>query len=156
MTEHLPPPVDAQPPLNAQSPVNAQPPVNAQHRGDFADYRAIHDELPPELVPWEDHPEPRAPREPRKPWPFGLIALSIAIVLVIAEVIAISMAVAGEFTAATVFGQILIALTALPVAVGVLAVIRRRNTGLGIAAIVLAIIANPFVQVNLLGFFASR
>ncbi|MEO7147998.1 MAG: hypothetical protein ABIW81_06000 [Terrimesophilobacter sp.] len=75
--------------------------------------------------------------------------------MVIGEIVAISMAVAGQFTPATVLGQILVALTALPLAIGVLAIVRRRGTGMGIAAIILAIAANPFVQVNILGFFGS-
>ena len=129
--------------------------TSTYHRGDLADYSMSDGELPAELIPWEDHPEPRAPRAPRQPWRFGLIAFSIAILLVIGEIVAISMAVAGQFTPATVLGQILVALTALPLAIGVLAIVRRRGTGMGIAAIILAIAANPFVQVNILGFFGS-
>ena len=131
------------------------PAVNLLHGGDLADYRMSAGELPTELMPWEDHPEPPAPPAPRRPWQFGLIALGIAILLVIGEIIAISMAAAGQFTPATVLGQILIALTALPLVLGVLAIVRRRGTGMGIAAIVLAIAANPFVQISLFKFFGT-
>ena len=112
----------------------------------------MREAMPDEFVPHEEQIE--APT-PRRPWPFGLIAFAVALLLVIAEIVALSLANAGKFEPATIIGQLLIALTLLPLVLGVLAILRHRGLGFGIAAIVVAVLANPFIQVSLFAFFGS-
>lgn len=92
---------------------------------------------------------------PRRPWPFGIIALSIAAALVVAEGVAVYLASSGQPAAATVLGQVLVVATALPLALGLLAAIRNHQRGWGLAAMVVSVVANPFILVNLLAFFGS-
>jgi hypothetical protein len=101
-------------------------------------------------------PEPEAPaHEPRRPWPLGYVAFGIAVLLVILEGIAVYLGSFGEPVVATVLGQVLVVITAFPFALGLLAVIRNRNREWGIAAMVLSVIANPFILINVLGFFGA-
>lgn len=106
--------------------------------------------------PLPDQAAPEEPsQEPRRPWPLGYLAFGIAVLLVIAEAVAVYLGSNDEPTAATVIGQILVVITAFPFALGLLAVLRNRNREWGIAAMVLAIIANPFILINVLGFFGA-
>ena len=45
--------------------------------------------------------------------------------------------------------------TALPLALGLLAVIRNRKRGWGIAAMILSLVANPVLLLTALRFFGS-
>ena len=135
----------------------------------FGEYREIQVPITPELASQDERPgelareelldefvphvEPIDEPTPHRPWPFGLIAFAIAVLLVVAEIAALSLANAGKFEPATILGQLLIALTVLPLVFGVLAIIRRRGLGFAIAAIVVAVLANPFIQVSLFAFF---
>lgn len=89
------------------------------------------------------------------PWPLGCIAFGIAVLLLIAEGVAVYLASFGQPGAATIIGQVLVVLTALPLALGIVAVLRRRNTAWGIAAMVLAVVANPLILINVLTFFGA-
>lgn len=95
------------------------------------------------------------PRAPRRPWPLGYLAFGIAVLLVLLEGVAVYLGSFGEPAIATVIGQVLVVVTAFPFALGLLAVIRKRNREWGIAAMVLAVIANPFILINVLGFFGA-
>ncbi|GAA3736080.1 hypothetical protein GCM10022239_10020 [Leifsonia bigeumensis] len=107
----------------------------------------VTEPLPPE--------SPVTPPTPHTPWPLGYIAFGMAVLLVVAEGVAVYLATYGQPVAATVIGQVLVVLTALPLALGLLAVLRGRQRGWGIAAMVLAVIANPLILINLLGFFGT-
>lgn len=93
------------------------------------------------------------PAKAHSPWPLGYIAFGIAVLLVIAEGVAVYLASSGQPAAATIVGQVLVVLTALPLALGLVAALRGRNREWGIAAMVLAVVANPFILINVLGFF---
>ncbi len=95
------------------------------------------------------------PRTPRRTWPLSHVAFGIAVLLVILEGVAVYLANFGEPLAATVLGQVLVVCTALPFALGLLAVIRNRKRGWGIAAMVLSLIANPVLLLNLLRLFGG-
>ncbi len=95
------------------------------------------------------------PRKARKPWPLGYVAFGIAVLLVIAEGVAVYLGSFGEPAVATIIGQVLVVVTAFPFALGLLAAIRNRKREWGIAAMVLAVIANPFILINVLGFFGA-
>lgn len=95
------------------------------------------------------------PRKARKPWPLGYVAFGIGVLLVIAEGVAVYLGSFGEPAVATIIGQVLVVITAFPFALGLLAAIRNRNREWGIAAMVLAVVANPFILINVLGFFGA-
>lgn len=122
----------------------------------------IEEVAPGEVAPGEIAPEgePREQsrdelREPREPWPLGYLAFGIAVLLVIVEGVAVYLGSFGEPAVATIIGQFLVVFTAFPFALGLLAVIRNRNREWGVAAMVLALIANPFILINVLGFFGA-
>ncbi len=95
------------------------------------------------------------PRRPRRTWPLGHIAFGFAVLLVILEGVAVYLASSGEPGVATVLGQVLVVATALPLALGLLAVIRNRKRGWGIAAMILSLVANPVLLLTALRFFGS-
>jgi hypothetical protein len=107
-----------------------------------------------ESVPVEDIDD-AAPVEERRRIPLGLVAFAIAVVLAIGEVIAISLANSGHPAEATFIGRVLVFLTALPLVLGLYAVVRGSNRGWGIAAMIVAVLANPLILVNLLAFFGA-
>ena len=96
-----------------------------------------------------------APARVRRPLPIAYIAFAIALVLVIIEGVAIYLASNGGAMAATTLGQILVVLTAVPLALGLFAAIRGPHREWGIAAMVVAIVANPLILLNVLSFFGS-
>lgn len=96
-----------------------------------------------------------APVPERRRLPLGLVAFAVAVVLAILEIVAIALANSGEPGAATVLGQVLVLLTALPLALGLYAAVRGMNRGWGIAAVAVAVLANPLILVNLLSFFGE-
>jgi hypothetical protein len=102
------------------------------------------------------------PAPPRKPtgerWraslgrvPLGLWALVLAIVLVIAEVAAITIAADGHWVTARMLAELVIALTVGSFLLGLVAAIRRHGRRLGLIAAALSVLANPLVQIWLLG-----
>lgn len=101
---------------------------------------------------WPDAEEP--PRV-RRPWPIGIIALAIAVLLAAAEVVGVLLANTGQFGVATLIGQSLIVLTVLSFLLGLFAVLRHRGRGWGIAAMILSLLVNPLVLINLLALFGG-
>lgn len=114
----------------------------------------IEEVAPGEVAPGEIAQEEQ-PRELWRPWPLGYLAFGIAVLLVIVEGVAVYLGSFGEPAVATIIGQFLVVFTAFPFALGLLAVIRNRNREWGVAAMVLAVIANPFILINVLGFFGA-
>ncbi|MEO6941578.1 MAG: hypothetical protein ABI124_01040 [Terrimesophilobacter sp.] len=96
-----------------------------------------------------------APPRVRRALPTAHIAFAIAVVLVIIEGVAIYLASNGGALAATTLGQVLVVSTAFPLALGLFAAIRGPHREWGIAAMVVAVIANPFILLNVLSFFGS-
>ncbi|MBX3091615.1 MAG: hypothetical protein KF801_03800 [Cryobacterium sp.] len=85
----------------------------------------------------------------------GYVAFGIALVLAIIEGVAIFLASSRQPAIATTVGQILVVVTALPLALGLMVALRGPQRAWGIAAIVLAVVANPLVLLNVLSFFGS-
>lgn len=100
-------------------------------------------------------PSAGEPPRVRRPWPVGIIALAIAVLLAAAEVVGVLLANSGQLGVATLIGQSLIVLTVLPFLLGLFAVIRRRGRGWGIAAMILSLLVNPLVLINLLALFGG-
>lgn len=107
----------------------------------------LDDEVDPAPAP--------APARVRRSAPIAYIAFGIALVLVIIEGIAIYVASNGGAVAATTLGQVLVVLTALPFALGLISAIRGPHREWGIAAMVVAVVANPLILLTVLSFFGS-
>lgn len=101
---------------------------------------------------WPDAGDP--PRA-RRSWPVGIIALALAVLFAVAEVVGVLLANAGQFGIATIIGQSLIMLTVLSFLLGLFAVIRRRGRVWGAIAMVLSLFVNPLVLINLLALFGG-
>ena len=80
----------------------------------------------------------------------GVVALGVAALAAVAEVIAIVVGSAGEWPLATGLAWVVIVLTVVALVLGVVAVVRDRGRAWGIAAIVVAVLANPLVQIGVL------
>jgi len=91
----------------------------------------------------------------RRQLPLGYIAFVAALVLAIAEGIAISLAYSNQQALAATVGQVLVVLSALPLALGLFVAIRGPKREWGIAAMVVAVVANPLVLINVLSFFGT-
>jgi hypothetical protein len=110
----------------------------------------------------DQFPVPQRPAPPRERaaerWreqlgrvPLGLWALVLAIALVVAEAMAIAIAGDGQWTTARIVAELVIALTVGSFLLGVVGAIRRRGRRLGLIAVALSVLANPLVQIWLLG-----
>jgi hypothetical protein len=95
-------------------------------------------------------PETRAPVA----WP-GRAAAAIAVACVLLEVAAISVGDARHWTIATWLGYGVIGLTAVEFLGGLAAVILRRGGAWGVVAMIVSVLANPLVQIAVLGLFGS-
>jgi hypothetical protein len=112
------------------------------------DENATHDAL-------AESTEETEPPTRRRALPLGYIAFAIAVILVIAEGVAVVLASSGQPGVATTIGQILVVLTALPLALGLFVALRGPRREWGIAAMVVAVIANPLILINVLSFFGT-
>ena len=92
-----------------------------------------------------DEPTPRA-RRPFLGWAAALLSLATIGVHIAAVVVASS----GDFVTGTVLGYVAIGLSGLAVVVGVAAAIVGRGRSWGIAAALVAVLANPVVLLALL------
>jgi hypothetical protein len=105
-----------------------------------------------EEPPVDQPPEPEeAPVRRRGPL-LGFIALGLAVLTVAAHAVAVVMASGDDFAPATIAGYVAIALSVASVLAGALAVILRRGRLWGIIAMILGVIANPFLLLVVLRF----
>ena len=95
-----------------------------------------------EPIETPDAPPP-APRP--KTALLGATALAAAVIAGVLQGVAIAVATGGDYFAATVLGYLSIGLAVLAVVGGVVAIILDRGRRLGIAAVALGVLANPFV-----------
>ncbi len=91
----------------------------------------------------------------RRPLPFTSVAFVLAVALLITEGVAINLATTGSLAAATVTAQLLNGLTVIPFALGVVALVRGPYRGWAIAAMIVSVIANPFMLRTVLSLFGS-
>ncbi len=118
--------------------------------------------VPIYVTPIEDEPE--APEEEpevveetprvRRPW-IGLAAVALTVATIGVHAAAIVVASNGDFPAGTLLGYIAIGLSALAVVVGVVAAVVGRGRAWGIAAAVVAVLANPWVLLIVLRFLSG-
>jgi hypothetical protein len=93
---------------------------------------------------------PRAPTAA-----LGWVALSLAAACIIADVMAVVLATQRYWVSATAIAQGASVATAVVFVVGLFAAFRRPARWLGIGAMILAILANPFILTNLLTFLGG-
>ena len=94
-------------------------------------------------------PAPIAPRVLPLRLP-GVVALGVAALGAAVEIVAIAIGSAGQWPLATGLAWAAIVLTVVAVALGIVAVVRTRGRAWGVGAIVLAVVANPLVQIGVL------
>jgi uncharacterized membrane protein YcjF (UPF0283 family) len=101
-------------------------------------------------------PVAAAPKRPRKPTAaLAWMALGIAALFAVADVVAIVLAVQRSWETATLIAQASNLGTAIAFIAGLFAIRHRPGRRLGIAAMVLAVIANPFILTHLLAFLGG-
>ncbi len=91
----------------------------------------------------------------RRGLPFTSAAFLTALSLLIAQGVAINLAINGSPAAATVIAQLLVWLTAIPFLLAVVALVRGPHRGWAIAAMIVSVIANPLILRFVLSFFGS-
>ena len=106
----------------------------------------IDEPVAPEPIETPDAPPP-APR--RKTALLGATALAAAVIAGVLQAVAIVVATGGDYFVATVLGYLSIALAVLAVVGGAVAIVLRRGRRLGIAAVAVGVLANPFVLLSL-------
>lgn len=99
------------------------------------------------------HEQSPAPR--RRALPFTSVAFVTAVTLLITEVVAINLATSGSPDAAVVIAHVLNGLTAIPFVLGIVGVVRGPHPGWAIAAMIVSVIANPFLLRTILTFFGG-
>jgi hypothetical protein len=85
----------------------------------------------------------------------GRIALIVAVVALIIEIVAIAVGSARQWQLATVLADIVIGLTILVFIAGVIAAVLDRGRRAGIATAILAVLVNPLVQIAVLKFLGG-
>ncbi|WP_349899779.1 hypothetical protein [Parafrigoribacterium soli] len=111
------------------------------------------DVAPPEPSPPTEIGEPPAPRSPTAT--LGWIAIGLVALCVLADAVAVTLAVGRYWPAATTIAQGTNVATAVVFVVGLFAAFRRPARWLGILAMVLAVLANPFILTHLLDFLGG-
>lgn len=107
-------------------------------------------------IPEPGIPDPAPAKPPRTPTAaLGWAALAIAVLFAIADAVAVILAVQRSWTTATLIAQASNLGTAIAFVAGLFALRYRPSRRLGIAAMVLAVVANPFILTQLLGFLGG-
>lgn len=121
--------------------------------------------VPIYVQPIEDEPEPPG-EEPAEevvdepaPRPrtrlLGVVAAALALVTIGVHIAAIVVASGGDFATGTLLGYLAIGASALAVVAGLVAAILGRGRAWGIAAVVVAVVANPLVLLAVLRFLSG-
>ena len=118
--------------------------------------------VPIYVQPIEDEPEAADEElaeeepvaKPRTPL-FAAVAGLLALATVAVHIAAIVVATGGDFAAGTVLGYLAIGISGLAVVIGIVAIIRRRYRAWAIAAVVLAVLANPAVLLAVLRYLSG-
>ena len=85
----------------------------------------------------------------------GAAALALAVVAGVLQCVAIAVATAGDFGAATVLAIAAIAVAVAAVVTGVVAIVVDRGRRLGLAAAVVGVVANPWLLQGILRLVGS-
>ena len=118
------------------------------------------------VQPMEVEPEEPAPETPdefvseepttkrRRPY-VGIAAMVLALGTIGAHVAALVVASDGDFPTGTYLGYVAIGLSALAVVVGLVAAVIGRGRAWGIVAVIVAVLANPWVLLVVLRFLSG-
>lgn len=87
--------------------------------------------------------------------PLADIAFTLAAFLLIMEGVAIYLANSGSPVAAGIIAKLLIVLTVVPFLLGAVALAYPKHRLWAIAAMIVSVIANPFIVLHVLSFFES-
>lgn len=109
------------------------------------------DESTPPAPPTEQPPADAAAK--RRPWWPGLLLLLLAIAAGIVQIVAMTAAVAGDAEGATTLAWVAIVLAGVALAAGFVVAAIGWGRGFAVAAMFVAIPANPFFLLRLLEFF---
>jgi hypothetical protein len=109
---------------------------------------------PPRLAP-SRNPAAGRWRESLARRSLGLWALGFAIILVLVEAVAIAVGGDGHWATARILAQVVIALTVGSFLLGLVGALRHQGRRLGLIAAVLSVLANPLVQIWLLGMLGG-
>ncbi|MEX1078190.1 MAG: hypothetical protein WED09_03675 [Homoserinimonas sp.] len=90
-------------------------------------------------------------RPPRAPWLIGAIGVLLAVVAGVLQVLGIVQASSHNWERGTLFAWLAIAVSVVAFLVGLAAVVLNRGRRWGVAAMIAAVVANPFVLAQLLG-----
>lgn|GEM_PF-3274754 len=90
------------------------------------------------------------PARPRGPW-LGVGALALVGIVAIIDGIAISVAYDDDYDTAIALAIVAIAIATASFGLGLAAVITRRGRAWGVAAMVLSVVANPYLLAGMLG-----
>lgn len=106
-------------------------------------------------------PEPSSPATEARvaPWRshrLGPVSIVVATFGVVLEAIAIAIGSGGAWVAATVFAWFVIGLFVLAFVLGVLAIVTRNGRRYGLAAAILALVANPLTLVGIFGLLGAN
>lgn len=81
--------------------------------------------------------------------------MACAVVTVIAHIVAVSTASAGDAETGTTFAFVAIWASIPGFLLGVLAIVLGRGRGWGIVALIASVLGNPFILLNVLNFVGS-
>ena len=112
----------------------------------------IEDEPPVEEVILDEE-APAAPK--RRSAVFALASVALAAGTIGVHVAAIVVASAGDFPAGTTLGYLAIGLSGLAVAVGIMGIIVGPRRGWAVVAVLVAVLANPWVLLTVLRLLSS-
>ena len=109
-------------------------------------------------VPVDGRPKPEEAVEPRRGvprWLVGLIGVVFALATVVAHIGAVSIASSGDWPVGTTWGYVAIGASVIGFLLGLLATIFGWGRRLGVFAMVLSVLANPFLLLHVLRFFGG-
>jgi hypothetical protein len=104
-----------------------------------------HEPSPEPPTPDAAEPTPRA-----KTSRLGAAAVALAVLAGALQGVAIAVATGGDFGAATALAIAAIALAVLAVIAGIVAIVLNRGRRLGVAAVVVGVVANPWLLQGIL------
>ena len=106
------------------------------------------------LDAWPTDGQPSVPERARArvSVPLGLVALGLAVLFVVGDVLAISVASSGNWRLGTSLAQAMMGATIVSLALAVVAAVLGRGRRYALAAAVLSVLANPLVLTGILTF----
>ena len=109
---------------------------------------------PESLDAWSTDGPPPAPKRARArvSVPLGLVALGLAVLFLVGDVLAIAVASSGNWHLGTSLAQAMMGATIVSLALAVVAAALGRGRRYAVAAAVLSVLANPLVLTGILSF----